>query len=729
MDDFSDDDFLRSFEEYDCDDESIIVFGQVEETDCTNPISNTVNQLLFERAKYNKSYAECIDTSKQLNSVPGAKVKFPIVKQQIKRQANLKYSYFRYIFCHSCKILCKEGKTCENCNEIPKKTKSNYFIYIPLEQQIKNTLDRHINSILEHMNEQRRPGVLRDIYDSKIYKRVMADIDDQYILPFTINLDGAKIFNSSKTTLWPIQATQGFLPPNIRFLRENILIIGLYCGNEKPHMETIMLPFAEEMQRLQKNGIFLWNDGRLHNFIPKVLFCACDIPARAEMQNCKMPSGYYGCPCCQHIGIGVKNEKTKKTYVRFLKTEQPIQLRTHEHALRFGIDFLENGTSIEPKGLKGISCMVAFTNFDLVNGFPIDYMHGTLLGIVKLLMNIWLGKKRLHYEQSETFHFKPLNVTQRILLNRRIIALKPPTRIRHKPRPILDRGFYTANEYRNLLWYYLRFSLYGLLHPRLIKHFVLLSDATYILCKDNIKETEIHAAGTMLNEFADLFEKFYGKNSVTINLHLLRHYAHSVLNTGPLWCQSLFAFESNIGEIKRSFNSTVDVVEQIAFNFCIKAAIKQKPLDAMKIPEILRIKSKSIEQESILSLISVAMCSSIQTGQKYKIGYEMSWKKQVFKSINSTATKSIDHFVQLTDGTIGAIQFFIQFEKPYVLMEEYRIVKVKNHLLQIEPNKPEKYTIRAYDAIRSKLIYLKFDYSGVSFIEVVTIEPNPFEGS
>lgn len=269
---------LRSFQEYDVEsDDDIIIFDEMKTNECTNPISNMMNDLLVDRAKYNKSYAACIDTSKQLNSVPGAKVQYPVLKQQIKREANLKYVYVRYIFSASCKILCEEGNACEICKQIPKKTKSNYLVYIPLEQQLKNTLDKYLNEILNYMNEPRVPGVIRDIYDSEIYKRINTD-DDQHILPFTINMDGAKIFNSSKTTLWPIQVTQGFLPPNIRFLRENILVIALYCGEEKPDMSTIMIPFAKEMKKLQKNGIFLWESGKLYNFVPRVLFCALIYP-------------------------------------------------------------------------------------------------------------------------------------------------------------------------------------------------------------------------------------------------------------------------------------------------------------------------------------------------------------------------------------------------------------------------------------------------------------------
>lgn len=92
-----------------------------------------------------------------------------------------------------------------------------------------------------------------------------------------------------------------------------------------------MAPFAKEMRILKQNGIFTTHNGQLFHLTPTVLFCVCDLPARAEVQNVKL-SGHYGCACCYVKGVAVKNPKTKRSYVRFLKTQQPEQLRTHQDA-------------------------------------------------------------------------------------------------------------------------------------------------------------------------------------------------------------------------------------------------------------------------------------------------------------------------------------------------------------------------------------------------------------
>lgn len=142
----------------------------------------------------------------------------------------------------------------------------------------------------------------------------------------------------------------------------------------------------------------------------------------------------------------------------------------------------------------------------------------------------------------------------------------------------------------------------------------------------------------------------------------------------------MFPFESNIGELKRSFNC-VDVVEQIAINYSIKATLDNETADDCENPVIIRPKFQNVtlEQERILEASSL----KIQIGLKHKIGYTMRWKKHIFKSTSSIATKSVDYFVELTDGSIGIIEYFIQIDKLYIIVRKYSVLKSYNHLIQV----------------------------------------------
>lgn len=103
------------------------------------------------------------------------------------------------------------------------------------------------------------------------------------------------------------------------------------------------------------------------------MFCSCDLPARAEVQNHMHVSGYKACPCCEHPGQLVRNENTKRSYVRYLAQTEPSRMRTHKDIVEIGYNIFKGNVPHDTKGLKGISCMIAFKNFDLVNGLKEHY--------------------------------------------------------------------------------------------------------------------------------------------------------------------------------------------------------------------------------------------------------------------------------------------------------------------------------------------------------------------
>lgn len=723
----------RSFAEYSSDEISIELKNSSSDSKFINPVEETINQVLLHRAKYNTSYAASSNFAETLNAIPGAKIEIPTSKQQLISQANHDFIYERYVFCGKCNILCKVDTTCGTCNQKTKKTKDNYFIFIPVKQQVIATLKQFLSEITEYLNRDPNDETISDFCDGKVYKKVKDKFPDQMLLPLTLNVDGAKIFTSSKSTLWPIQLVQNYLPPKIRFQSKHILLAGIYCGKTKPNISTILLPLALEFDVIRKKGISIWQGNQILHFMPAIIFCACDLPARSDVQLVK-PTGYYSCPVCTQRGDPVVNVKTGRSYVRFLKLPEMAPRRAHHESKGIGIEIATGANEDEignSFGIKGLSSMIGFENFDLVNGFCIDWMHGVLLGVLPLLLDLWMGKKSIIYQDDESIRIKMLSPKQRSELDRRIISIKPPSRINHKPRSIRERSFYTANEYRSILWFYLPFALKGLLDRRLIEHFQLLSNATFILSKSRITNAEMKRADDMLKEFADNFELFYGKNAVTVNVHILRHYSKSVENTGPLWCNSLFSFESNMGFIKGLFCSRVDVVEQIAFNYCLRKKNDSSSIkDNSKEFQILHPKERGLSTQ-LQKIANVALNhppSSIN--EKYLIGYEMRFKSQLLKSVTSKSTRSADFFIRLHDTTLGAIECFIEFAgNGYVMIRMYEVVNSIGHLEQVVPSSTEKYRLAKCEEICEKLIYMKFNYSGVSFVEVAALEPNFFEGT
>lgn len=257
---------------------------------------------------------------------------------------------------------------------------------------------------------------------------------------------------------------------------------------------------------------------------------SCDLPAKAMLQNFKGPVGKHACGFCHHPGVAVKNLK-RKTTIRYVKIDE-LKSRTHDETVH-------NGSRI---------------------GF--DVMHGVGLGIVKDVLQIWMAMKKIP-DPKNNLKIKLKNQHERKCLNMRIMQLRPLMNFKRKPRTIFDLPNYKATELIHFLLFYFRFAVFGLLPTKVVKHLELLSAAIFILLKSSVNNSELEQATSMLNKFADGFEEIYGAGSITMNIHLLRHYAEMIHNCGPVWCNSLFAFESNIGTIKKLVSGTTDVLLQI----------------------------------------------------------------------------------------------------------------------------------------------------------------------
>jgi len=68
----------------------------------------------------------------------------------------------------------------------------------------------------------------------------------------------------------------------------------------------------------------------------------------------------------------------------------------HEQTLKFAAEATkesaQKGTPSSVKGVKGYSWFMFIPKFDIIRGVAIDYMHITLLGVVKMLLTLWIDK-------------------------------------------------------------------------------------------------------------------------------------------------------------------------------------------------------------------------------------------------------------------------------------------------------------------------------------------------
>lgn len=173
-----------------------------------------------------------------------------------------------HFYCSSCQLYIGKDKTqghCEACQEPFCSTVSlkdgNFFIYIPVEQQIKELLSNDklynilTNRDLDHIIHT---DIVSDVTSSQLYKELVSHHGfSGNDLSLLWNTDGIPVFNSSKYSVWPLQASVNELPPHLR--TENMLLVGLWFG-DKPCMNTFFKPFVSECRKLQEDGFLYSNE-------------------------------------------------------------------------------------------------------------------------------------------------------------------------------------------------------------------------------------------------------------------------------------------------------------------------------------------------------------------------------------------------------------------------------------------------------------------------------------
>lgn len=432
-----------------------------------------------------------------------------------------------------------------------------------MEIQIRYILDKHFDAILEYLRREHDNNICSDVDDGILFKKnCEKNPSSLKILSLTLNADGATMYNNSRDSLWPVQLLLNFLPPNIRYQHENIIISTLYYGRTKPKMDDLLYLLAREMDFINSTFITFYKKNVFWNFLPVLHLCSCDLPARTAIQNFVAANGKFGCPFCHNPGTPIENN-AERTTIRYVQHGATMIKRTHNETVEFAEQAVSNinNKNGNSHGVKGYSSLLMFDEIDIINSFPVDIMHGCG-GLAKDIVEIWLGKRKIPNPPYSDYKIK--HVKERSILEQRIINFQPTCDFTRKPRPISEITNFKASELFHLLWYYLRYAIVGLLPTRIVKHFEKLSVGTYVLCKKSATMAEIHTACELLKEFANDFENIYGKGAVTMNLHLLNHYEDVIKSCGPIWCYNLFPCENNIGVLKKFVTGPTDLLNQMA---------------------------------------------------------------------------------------------------------------------------------------------------------------------
>lgn len=665
-----------------------------------------MNQLLKHNLRYNGSYQSLQSMAKDVvNTTPGATIKVPVTMYKIRNSINPIFDYKMQYKCTACGNYSINAKECDSCKFKINQIRSNYFAYIPIEQQLVQTLKSDSGEIISYYRSVLSKDQITDIHNSQCFENIRKKYQSSIILPLIINTDGAKLHKISTNSLWMLQCYQAYLPPHKRYMISNILIAAAHFGEKKPNMDEFFYSFLKDIREIQnKGGINLKYNGEEYNFMPFIVGLCCDIPAKKEVLCTVGHAGRFACNYCLHPGISHKSNGDKKSYIRYLAGNNDYELRSHQSI----INTYKRLKTTPINGIMGISPMIAAKEFDLVNGVSIDYMHAALLGITKKLLSLWLDSKN----HGNDYYIKK---QQQNMLSARLISQKPISELLRKPREVTIKNDFKANEYRSLLLYYLRFALYGVLPKKYINNFILFSNSIYDLSRNEVSLQSIEKANKQLEKFANDFEVLYGKSNVTINIHLIRHLATCVRNLGPLWVHSAFVFESNNGVICKSIKSKKDILHQLSWKYVMNhTVISPRTPNKLSISEkkniVLSDDEKKLFHESGLEI----------KNNHFTIYRTVHVEGIKYTSSQSKEKQTVDYFV-LVGEQIGCINYyFISDTIIYVMFQNYAIIDKIDHFIKVCRTEVKK--IIKFTDIKVKVLFLKFGLN-----EFITTLPNKYE--
>ncbi len=291
-------------------------------------------------------------------------------------------------------------------------------------------------------------GVLNTL--SRTFEGLSSKVKDRHLFKLQLNIDGLPLFKSSSVQFWPILGMlQGFM--------KRPVLIALFCGESKPTSLPDYLGVLVNELKALKDGFLI---GQKTLFV-QISSVVCDAPARAFVKMVKSHTGYSGCDKCTQSGVYSNHRMTFP--------EKNAPRRTDEN-------FKDLSDEDHHRGVSPFTEL----NIGMVSCFPHDYMHLVCLGVVRKLLDLWMGSAGpLRCRMS---------ASQSCIISDRLTGLRAfvPSEFARKPRGLIERHRWKATELRQFLLYTGPVVLKGILPDELYNNFLLLSVAIHVLARPSL---------------------------------------------------------------------------------------------------------------------------------------------------------------------------------------------------------------------------------------------------
>lgn len=373
-------------------------------------------------------------------------------------------------------------------------------------------------------------------------------------ITLSLNVDGIPLFKDSRTA-WPILCSvDNFQTSHSIF--PLVITVSKAHSETKPNNRDFLNESIAALNHAIANG---YDHDDIH-YTVRVKCCICDTPARCMVRNCKLFNGYFGCDKCMQKGQTLNHRMVYMPRNWLPRTDDGFRRQT------------------QIGHTKGPTPFSELENFDLVDDFPLDYMHLVCLGVVKKLIKSWVQPPRRPYS---------LAGAQQTRINERLFSIRPSiTRdFARRPRKINEVDRWKATEFRQFLLYTGQIVLKNILPEDYYKHFLTLSVAISILVSPELTQAHSHYAETLLVHFNEEGAHLYGNEFLIYNVHCLVHLPAAARRYLSLENCSAWKFETYLYQLKKKIHSSDSPLAQLV------KRIQECPIKT-PVPEHYRISVK-----------------------------------------------------------------------------------------------------------------------------------------
>ncbi|KAB0804911.1 hypothetical protein PPYR_01881 [Photinus pyralis] len=192
---------------------------------------------------------------------------------------------------------------------------------------------------------------------------------------------------------------------------------------------------------------------------------------------------------------------------------------------------------------------------DLVDQFPLDYMHLICLGVMKQLLLFWIKGNIAIRMTKEDYNSSIVELEK----FRKFIHQRDFSRM---PRSLQEIDRWKASEFRQFLLYTGPIILKNKLKDDQYTHFMSLHCAVRILTCEKLCLEYNEYAKQLLKYFVENFDLLYGPEYIGHNVHNLIHIPNDAVRFGVLDNFSAFKFENHMSEIKNMLKTSNRPLEQ-----------------------------------------------------------------------------------------------------------------------------------------------------------------------